>query len=84
MAPSGQGYLIDAKLPRLDAKQTYQLWGLSDGNAISLGLLGGSPTQAAFHVDFAQVSQLMITVEPVGGVAQPNSPVVVSGMAVMD
>jgi hypothetical protein len=64
IVPNGQGYLIDATLPRLPSHQTYQLWSLLDGNAISLGLLGRSPTQAAFHVDFSQVSELMITVEP--------------------
>ncbi len=84
IAPNGQGYLIDARLPRLTPHQTYQLWGLSDGKAISLGTLGPSPSQAAFHVDFSQVNELMMTAEPVGGVAQPDSPVVVAGPTVSD
>lgn len=82
VVPNGQGYLIDAKLPKLAANKTYQLWGLTDGRAISLALLGDAPNRAAFQLEFAQVSKLMITVEPVGGVQHPDLPAVVSGTTV--
>lgn len=84
IVPNGQGYLIDVKLPHLAPSQTYQLWGLTHGKTISLSLLGDTPGQASFHLDFAQVTELMITVEPVGGVQRPDKPAVVTGAPVPD
>ena len=46
--PSGQGYLVSSTLPSLDKGRTYQLWAIEGNQPISLGLLGGSPGQAAF------------------------------------
>lgn len=84
IAPDGQGYLIDLKLAHLGSNQTYQLWGLTDGVPISLGLLGSAPSNLSFHVNFSQMSELMITVEPAGGVQQPDSAAVVTGTPTPD
>ncbi len=46
--PSGQGYLVSSTLPSLDKGRTYQLWAIEGKQPVSLGLLGGSPGQAAF------------------------------------
>ena len=48
--PSGQGYLVKSNLPTLSSAKTYQLWGVINGQAISLGLLGQTPHAAALHV----------------------------------
>ena len=50
LLPSGRGYLVSSALPKLTADRTYQLWGIIGGQAISLGLLGPAPSQAAFTV----------------------------------
>jgi len=76
--PDGNAYLVSTDLPALDPLHTYQLWGLSSSEAVSLGLLGPSPRVAAFRVDPA-VSRLMVTTEPKGGRPQPDSPVLIQG-----
>jgi len=74
----GSAYLESSTLPELSAGRTYQLWTLSSGRAVSLGLLGRAPGLVAFRVE-PGMSMLMITAEPSGGVPQPDSPVVASG-----
>lgn len=74
--PDGSAYLVRSDLPALGSDRTYQLWGLVNGKAVSLGLLGSNPQVAAFRVDRG-VSRLMVTAEPRGGVPQPDSPVLV-------
>jgi anti-sigma-K factor RskA len=76
--PDGNAYLIRSELPRLNSQQTYQLWGLVNGKAVSLGLLGSNPQIAAFRVD-PNVFRLMVTAEPKGGVPQPTTPVLAQG-----
>ncbi|MGH9073042.1 MAG: anti-sigma factor domain-containing protein, partial [Acidimicrobiales bacterium] len=62
--PGGQGYLVTADLRGLPSTETYQLWGLIGGRAISLGLLGPSPGQGSFQVgSLHRVEELMVTVE---------------------
>jgi anti-sigma factor RsiW len=76
----GRGYLVTSKLPALSAGDTYQLWGIVDGQPISLGLLGRNPTQAAFTLAGSpSASKLGITVEPSGGSAVPSQPMVAEG-----
>jgi hypothetical protein len=78
--PSGQGYLVDSKLPALPSQSTYQLWGVIDGRSISLGLLGRSPNTAAFTLAGSpQPSKLGITVEPAGGSVVPTGSMLASG-----
>lgn len=76
--PGGQAYLVSSDLPALGNGHTYQLWGLAQGQAVSLGLLGDQPRLAAFRIDTA-VTQLMVTAEPAGGRPAPDSPVLIQG-----
>ena len=46
--PDGRGYLVTSDLPALSADHTYQLWGVINGQTISLGLMGQRPNQATF------------------------------------
>jgi anti-sigma factor RsiW len=79
LLPSGRGYLVSSSLPKLAADHTYQLWGIVGGQAISLGLLGPAPTQAAFTVAGSSVpSQLGVTVEPTGGSVVPTTTMLAS------
>ncbi len=80
VVPSGQGYLVSSKLPPLGGGRTYQLWAIEGKQPISLGLLGGSPRQAAFTMaGSTRPSHLAITAEPAGGAVAPTSPIVATG-----
>jgi anti-sigma-K factor RskA len=80
IVPAGQGYLVQSHLPRLSNGETYQLWGVTGGKAISLGLLGQSPHQVAFTLAGPRRgTTLAITAEPAGGSVAPSSPIVASG-----
>lgn len=78
--PSGQGYLAAARLPQLPSRETYQLWGVIDGQTISLGLLGTHPRVAAFSLARRQLpSTLGITVESAGGSVLPSKSMLATG-----
>lgn len=78
--PSGQGYLVSSELPVLSSDETYQLWGVVDGQTISLGVLGRSPNMAAFTVAGSpSASRLGITVEPAGGSVLPSEAMLAAG-----
>ena len=80
VVPSGRGYLVSSALPKLNSAQTYQLWAIVGGQAISLGLLGQSPTQATFTLaDSNNASELGVTVEPSGGSVVPTTTMLASG-----
>ncbi len=58
----GHGFLAAEDLPPAPDGRTYQLWGGADGGMVSLGVLGGAPTDAvAFEA--GDVSALALTVE---------------------
>ena len=78
--PSGAGFLVNRRLPRVASAQTYQLWGQVDGALVSLGVLGSAPADVSFHVDpGARITAFAVTVEHAGGVAQSTHiPVAVS------
>jgi anti-sigma-K factor RskA len=77
---SGRGYLVSSSLPALSADQTYQLWGIVDGQPISLGLLGQRPDHATFTLAGSpSASKLGITIEPAGGSVVPSRPMVAQG-----
>jgi anti-sigma factor RsiW len=80
LLPSGRGYLVSSELPKLTPDHTYQLWGIIEGQAISLGLLGPAPSQAAFTVAGGSgvPSQLGVTVEPAGGSVLPTTTMLAS------
>ena len=74
---SGQAYWVNSTLPELSGGQTYQLWALVNGKAVSIGLIGRDPTAyAAFTVEIGS-SALMVTAEPQGGTPQPTTKVLV-------
>ena len=78
--PSGQGYMYSSTLPPLDKGRTYQLWAIEGNQPISLGLLGGSPSQAAFTMaGSTRPSHLSITAEPAGGSVFPTGQIVATG-----
>lgn len=76
--PDGHGYLVHAELPALDDDETYQLWGILDGQTISLGLLGVEPTISSFNAAGPLVA-LAITAEQVGGAVAPTQVPIVQG-----
>lgn len=72
---SGRGFIRADGLPDLPADRTYQLWGLSGDQVVSLGVLGAKPDVAAFEAG-PLVTQLMLTEEVVGGVPQSQNPAI--------
>jgi anti-sigma-K factor RskA len=78
--PSGQGYLVGWRLPELSPKETYQLWGVVNGQTISLGLLGRSPDLVTFTLAGSpKESRLGITAEPAGGSVLPSGAMLAAG-----
>jgi anti-sigma factor RsiW len=63
----GRGFLVADELPSLPENRTWQLWGVVDGAAISLGILGNDPELAMFTVE-GSVTQVIVTNEAQGGV----------------
>jgi hypothetical protein len=79
LLPDGRGYMVRSELPTLKSNETYQLWGVIDGKAISIGLIGTSPQHVTF-TDSGPSSPtvLGVTVEPAGGSPTPTSSMVAS------
>lgn len=74
LLPSGACYLVGSRLPSLDSSSTYQMWSITGGRAVSVGLLGPHPATVAFNVDpTVAASAYLVTVEPAGGVVAPTS-----------
>ena len=69
----GHGFLEAQELPSLPADRTYQLWGVIDGEAISLGVLGHSPEIEPFTAH-GNLTALVITNEAAGGVITNGNP----------
>jgi len=78
LLPNGDGYLINPSMPVLGRSQTFQLWALSNGKVVSIGVLGRLPSPAPIHVE-PTMTLLMITAEPLGGTPVPTTPVLVRG-----
>ena len=76
--PDGRAYWVDDNLASLPAGRTYQLWALSSGKVVSLGVLGRAPRDVAFLVEHT-MTELMVTAEPAGGAPVPTTPVLVAG-----
>jgi anti-sigma-K factor RskA len=80
VVPDGRGYLVNSSLPALSSGQTYQLWGVSGRQTISLGLLGQSPSQVTFTSAGSRTPKtLAITVEPAGGSVTPTGQMLGTG-----
>lgn len=72
--PSGSAYLVGSTLPALAAGETYQLWSIVGGRAVSVGLLGTKPRTVAFTVDPSVAARTyLVTIEPAGGVLAPTT-----------
>lgn len=72
----GTGFLLAGSLPSLEGG-TYQLWGATAGELVSLGPMGSSPDVEAFLADPA-ITQLLITAED-EPVPQPTTDPLASG-----
>ncbi len=79
LLPNGRGYFTQSTLPSVGSSFTYQLWAMSGGKFISVGLLGPDPGEAGFTVNPKTISAVAITVEPAGGVTAPDRTPVVQG-----
>jgi anti-sigma-K factor RskA len=76
--PDGSAYWVDDDFAPLPAHHTYQLWALSSGKVVSLGVLGPDPHDVPFRVE-PTMTLLMVTAEPAGGTPVPTTPVVAQG-----
>ncbi|MFZ0665486.1 MAG: anti-sigma factor [Acidimicrobiales bacterium] len=83
LVPSGEAFLINERLDSLPSDQTYQLWGRTGNQVISLGLLGSDPADVPFRVDpTARIVTFAITAEHAGGVVMSTRvPVAVGSVA---
>ena len=70
----GRGFIAGSTLPQLPSDRTYQLWGVIDGRAISLGVLGHRPGVEPFSAE-GNLTALVITNEVAGGVPTDGNPV---------
>lgn len=77
--PNGEGYIVRDGLASLGDDQTYQLWGLVEGELISLGLLGNDPDIASFSLD-QRTTMLALTAEKAGGVVSSTNEPVATGV----
>lgn len=78
LTDSGTGYLMPANLPALPKGRTYQLWGVTPTQVVSLGLLGPDPQLNAFPAH-GHFTALAVTDEVAGGVTQSKHAPVISG-----
>ncbi len=78
---NGVGFVVASRMPRLPAYETYQLWTNTGGRPVSIGLLGAEPSAGlAFSLgSHSGAAQLMVTVEPSGGVVMPTNVPVAAG-----
>jgi anti-sigma factor RsiW len=74
----GHGYLLASTLPALSSDQTYQLWGVLDGEVISLGVLGNRPEIESFS-STPELTTLVLTIEDAGGVVSSTQPAAFAG-----
>ncbi len=80
LTPRGTGFVVAGDLARLPAGRTYQLWGITDGQAVSLGLLGPAPKVVPFTAaGHGGISAFAVTVERAGGAVSPSGTPVVEG-----
>lgn len=74
VVPSGHGVMLSQDVPSLSGSKTYQLWGLVNGKAVSLGVLGRTPRSVAFTMaGSTRASALALSVEPAGGSVSPTT-----------
>jgi hypothetical protein len=74
LLPNGVGILTSSSFRPLDPTLTYQLWAVLDGEVISAGILGASPSAIPFQIDPDRLEGLVLTAEQAGGVAVSEQP----------
>lgn len=74
---SRRGFLVDGELPELPQGRAYQLWGLSEEGAVSLGMIGRKVIPTAFVLPVG-AEGLAITSEDWSGAITPTSAPVVN------
>jgi anti-sigma-K factor RskA len=77
---------VASALPTLPADETYQLWANIGGQPVSLGLLGDRVEPgAAFSLrsERGRAVEVLVTVEPAGGVVVPDRAPIASGRVVV-
>ncbi|HEX3539987.1 MAG TPA: anti-sigma factor [Acidimicrobiales bacterium] len=79
IVPDGLTYIGPGNLATLPADQTYQMWGVVNGARISLGVIGDTPTYAAFTTP-PVATVLAMTVEERGGVVSSTKTPVVTAV----
>lgn len=79
IVPDGTGYLVSNGLPALPKDQTYQLWGQTQGQLVSYGVLGSSPGVIPFRAETPPLIALAITAERAGGVPAPSKQPLLAG-----
>lgn len=77
----GHGFVMTDPLPALPTDETYQLWSATDGEMVSLGMLGSNPRMSLVSID-ATVTELAITREPARGSVAPTSGPMATGRLV--
>ena len=68
--------IITESLDRLDATKTYQMWAVGGAQPASLGVMNAGANggiTAVVPFDASRTGTIAITIEPVGGSAQPTS-----------
>ena len=75
----GLAFFVNNSLPALNRSSTFQLWALSRGKIVSLGVLGSAPHVVTFRFE-RPMTTIMINVEPVGGTSQPTTAVIAQGV----
>ncbi len=71
ISEDGDGFIFADELPALD-DEVYQLWGVTPGRTVSLGVLGADPELKSFS-SYEGVTALMITVEDAPGVEESDN-----------
>lgn len=79
VAMDGEAYWVRSDLSPLPAGRTYQLWALTRGRIVSIGLIGSDPSQYSAFRLAKNATELMVTAEPEGGTATPTTPVLLKG-----
>ena len=82
IAPDGTAYLDLRPLPALAKGRTYQLWGASGDELVSLGVLGEHPKVVSFPVEGGGYTAFAVTDEVAPGVVTSrNQPVAVGALS---
>lgn len=79
---SGEGSLVTNDLPEAGIDELYQLWGVVDGAALSLGTFDSASEVVNFHLDpkrIEGVTQFAVTKERVPGVVLSENDPVIAG-----